>query len=137
MRVPHDRDADPFPGICPYHGDCWEGLASGRAIEARWGRPALELAGDEAVWELEARYLALGLVSVICVLSPERIVIGGGVMSTPGLLPLVHHEVGALMNGYLDNAALGAGIADYVTLPQLGSLSGVLGGIGLARSGSA
>jgi fructokinase len=137
MRVPHDRDADPFPGICPYHGDCWEGLASGRAIEARWGRPALELAGDEAVWELEARYLALGLVSVICVLSPERIVLGGGVMSSPGLLPLVHREVGALMNGYLDNASLGDGIADYLTLPRLGSLSGVLGGIGLARNGSA
>src|SRR2546430_7285294 len=70
MRIPHDRDADPFEGVCPYHGDCWEGLASGRAIEARWGRPADEV-GDEAR-QLEARYLALGLVSVICVLSPER-----------------------------------------------------------------
>ena len=137
MRIPHDLEADPFPGVCPYHGDCWEGLASGLAIEARWGRSAVDLAGDEAVWELEARYLALGLVCVICVLSPERIVLGGGVMSAPGLLPLVHREVGALMNGYLDNAALGDGIADYVTLPQLGSLSGVLGGIGLARNGSA
>jgi fructokinase len=137
LRVPHDLEADPFPGVCPYHGDCWEGLASGLAIEARWGRPAVELAGDQAVWELEARYLALGLVSVICVLSPERIVLGGGVMSAPGLLPLVHQEVGALMNGYLDNEALGTGIADYVTLPRLGSLSGVLGGIGLARNGSA
>jgi fructokinase len=136
MRIPHDFEADPFPGICPYHGDCWEGLASGRAIEARWGRPSAELDGDEAVWELEARYLALGLVSVICVLSPERIVLGGGVMSAPGLLPLVHREVGALMNGYLDNPALGTGIGDYVTLPRLGSLSGVLGAIGLARNGS-
>jgi fructokinase len=69
-------------------------------------------------------------------LSPERIVLGGGVMSAPGLLPLVHREVGALMNGYVDNAALGHGIADYVTLPRLGSLSGVLGGIGLAHDGS-
>jgi fructokinase len=74
---------------------------------------------------------------VICVLSPERIVLGGGVMSTPGLLPLVQREVAALMNGYLDNASMGDGLADYVTLPRLGSLSGVLGGIGLARSGSA
>jgi fructokinase len=137
LRIPHDLEGDPFPGVCPYHGDCWEGLASGRAIEARWGRPAVELAGDQAVWELEARYLAVGLISVICVLSPERIVLGGGVMSAPGLLPLVHREVGALMNGYLDNPALGTGIADYVTLPRLGSLSGVLGGIGLARGGSA
>ncbi len=77
MRIPHDRVADPFPGVCPYHGDCWEGLASGRAVEARWGRAPAELA-DDAVWELEARYLALGLVCVLSVLSPERIVIGGG-----------------------------------------------------------
>jgi len=137
MRIPHDLEADPFPGVCPYHGDCWEGLASGLAIEARWGRSAVDLAGDEAVWELEARYLALGLVCVICVLSPERIVLGGGVLSAPGLLSLVHREIGTLMNGYLDNAAVGDGIADYVTLPQLGSLSGVLGGIGLAQNGSA
>jgi fructokinase len=136
MRIPHDREADPFEGVCPYHGDCWEGLASGLAIEARWGRPAVELAGDDAVWELEARYLALGLVCVICVLSPERIVLGGGVTSTPGLLPLVQREVAALMNGYLDNASMGDGLADFVTLPRLGSLSGVLGGIGLAHSGS-
>ncbi len=93
MRVPHDRGRDPFEGVCPYHGDCWEGLASGRAIEARWGRPAAELDGDDAVWMLQAHYLALGLVSVICVLSPERILLGGGVMRRPGLLPLVHREV--------------------------------------------
>src|SRR5919108_869577 len=61
MRIPHDREADPFPGVCPYHGDCWEGLASGRSIEARWGRPPEELTGDGSVWELEAHYLALGL----------------------------------------------------------------------------
>ena len=136
MRIPHDRVADPFLGVCPYHGDCWEGLASGLSIEARWGRPAAELAGDDAVWELEARYLALGLVCVICVLSPERIVLGGGVMTAPGLLPLVQREVAALMNGYLDSASLDDGLADYVTLPRLGPLSGVLGGIGLAQGGS-
>jgi fructokinase len=133
MRVPHDRDADPFPGACLYHGDCWEGLASGRALEARWGRPAAELAGDDAVWELQARYLALGLVSVICVLSPERIVIGGGVMKRAGLLPLVQREVTELMNGYLDAAAIGEGIAEYIRLPGLGSRAGVLGAIALAE----
>ena len=101
------------------------------------GAPAAELADDEAIWELEARYLALGLVSVICVLSPERIVLGGGVMSAPGLLPLVHREVSAVMSGYLENSALGDDIGDYVTLPGLGPLSGVLGGIGLARDHSA
>ncbi len=65
MRIPHDFERDPFEGVCPYHGDCWEGLASGRAIEARWGKPAEELEDEPAVWELEAHYLALGLVSVM------------------------------------------------------------------------
>jgi fructokinase len=108
LRIPHDRAADPFPGSCPYHGDCWEGLASGTALEARWGTPgdALE---SEAAWALEARYLALGLVSVISVLSPERIVIGGGVMENDGLHERVRQELLALMNGYLVPPALGGG----------------------------
>ena len=134
MRIPHDRDADPFDGICPYHRDCWEGLASGRAIEARWGRPAAELSGNEAVWELQARYLALGLVSVICILSPERILIGGGIMCHRDLLRLVHREVTGLMNGYLDTAAVGEEIPGYITPPGLGSRSGVLGAIALAET---
>jgi len=133
MRIPHDLAADPFPGACPYHGDCWEGLASGNALAARWGAPASELA-DDAVWALEARYLALGLVSVISVLSPERIVIGGGVMRRPGLLPLVRQEVVALVNGYLDVPAVGAEIATYITLPALNSRAGVLGAIALAQT---
>ena len=131
VRIPHDRDADPFPGVCPYHGDCLEGLASAVAIERRWGRPAHELDGDARVWELEALYLALGLVSVICVLSPERIVLGGGVMLQPRLLTLVEREVSRLMNGYVANTVAGDG---YLTLPALGVRSGVLGAIALAET---
>ncbi len=134
MRIPHDLDADPFPGVCPYHGDCWEGLASGLAIEARWGRPATALDGDQAVWELEARYLALGLVSVICVLSPERIVIGGGVAHHNGLLALVRRDVLVLMNGYLEARAVSDEIDDYITLPKLGMRAGVIGAIALAET---
>jgi fructokinase len=126
MRIPHDRGRDPFEGICPYHGDCWEGLASGRAIEARWGRPAAELDGEDAVWMLQAHYLALGLVTVICVLSPERILLGGGVMRRPSLLPLVHREVEGLMNGYQETAT--------IMLPALAPRSGVLGAIALAEA---
>ncbi len=134
MRIPHDRDADPFPGCCPYHGDCWEGLASGSAIEARWGRPAPVLVDVPEVWELEARYLALGLVSVMCVLSPQRIVLGGGVMSQPDLLPRVQREVVELMNGYLDAESVREGIDDYITPPALGPRAGVLGAIALAQT---
>jgi fructokinase len=133
MRIPHDRQADPFPGVCPYHGDCLEGLASGRAIEARWGRPAAELR-DEAAWRLQARYLALGLICVICVLSPERILLGGGVMSRPGLLGLVQRDVIALLNGYLDAAAVRSEISSYITPPALGPRAGVLGALALAQS---
>ena len=124
MRIPHDRAADPFDGVCPYHGDCWEGLASAPAIEARWGRPAEEL-DDDAVWELEARYLALGLVSVVSVLSPQLIVVGGGVMRRPGLLTLVRREVAAFLNGYTQ--------AGSIELPALGARAGVLGAIALAQ----
>jgi fructokinase len=123
VRIPHDLDADPFPGACPYHGDCLEGLAAGPALEARWGRPAHEL-DDDGAWELEARYLALGLVSAICVLSPERIVIGGGVMKRHGLLELVTQEVVRLMNAYVD-------VPELVP-PALGDRAGVLGALALA-----
>jgi fructokinase len=126
LRIPHDRDRDPFDGVCPFHGDCLEGLASGRAIEARWGRPPEELDRDEQVWQLQARYLALGLVSVISVLSPERILIGGGVMRQPGLLPLVQREAARLMNGYQR--------AGTIMSPALAPRSGVLGAIALAET---
>jgi fructokinase len=128
MRIPHDLDADPFGGLCPYHGDCWEGLASGPAIEARWGRPPRQLVDVEAVWRLEARYVALGLVNVVAVLSPERIVLGGGVMEVPGLLPLVRAEVDDLLAGY---------VATEIVPPALGPLSGVLGAFVLALGLSA
>jgi fructokinase len=133
LRIPHDVEADPFPGSCPFHGDCWEGLASGTALEARWGAPAAEIR-DPAAWALEARYLALGLIAVISVLSPQRIIIGGGVSYGPDLLPLVQQEVVELMNGYLDASAFGKDVAAYITHPALGSRAGVLGAIALAES---
>jgi fructokinase len=127
LRVPHDTAADPFPGVCPYHGDCLEGLASGPALAARWGQPA-DVLDDEAVWELEARYLALGLVAVIAVLSPERIVVGGGVALRDGLHERVRGELTGLMNGYFGFEPPD----DYVVPPALGSRAGVLGAIALA-----
>jgi fructokinase len=133
LRIPHDSDADPFAGACPFHGDCWEGLASGTAIETRWGAPARSL-DDDSVWALEARYLALGLVAVLSVLSPERIVLGGGVMRRDGLITRVQREVVALMNGYLDEIAISKDISTYVTLPGLGGRAGVLGAIALAET---
>ena len=81
IRVPHDLAADPYPGHCPYHGDCLEGLACGPAMNERWQQPSQNLPADHPAWALEAEYLAWALVNIICTLSPERIILGGGVMS--------------------------------------------------------
>ena len=132
MRVPHDRARDPFDGVCPYHGDCFEGLASGRAIEQRWGKSARELT-DDAAWRLEADYLALGLVNVICTISPQRIIIGGGVVKQALLLPLVRTRVRELLAGYFDVMQFRQGLDDYVVSPALGDRAGVLGALELAR----
>jgi fructokinase len=136
MRVPHDRERDPFAGVCPYHGDCLEGLASGRAIEARWGRRG-EHASDERVWELEAEYLALGIANVTCVLSPERVVLGGGVMRQEQLLPRIRARVGELLGGYFGAPALTGDLAGYIVAPGLGDRAGVLGALELARRATA
>ncbi|HUE26343.1 MAG TPA: ROK family protein [Solirubrobacteraceae bacterium] len=135
MRVPHDRARDPFDGVCPYHGDCLEGLASGEAIRQRWGRPGEELSGDAAVWALESEYLALGLTNIVCTLSPQRIILGGGVTKQPVLLPLVRLRLQELLAGYFDAPELSSpeGLGDYVVAPGLGDRAGVLGAIELAR----
>lgn len=133
VRVPHDRAVDPYAGGCPFHGDCLEGLASGPAIQARWGTPAESLPPDHPAWALEARYLALALHDYACTLSPERIVIGGGVGSTPHLLPRVRRELATLVNGYIQAPALTGGLDGYVVPPALGSRSGVLGALALAE----
>jgi fructokinase len=132
MRIPHDRARDPFEGVCPYHGNCFEGLASGDAIRSRWGHPP-EALDDERVWLLEAEYLALGLVNVICALSPQRIVIGGGVMKESSLLPLVRRRVAELIAGYLSAPELAEAIDCYIVAPALGDRAGVLGSFELAR----
>ncbi|MDX6579309.1 MAG: fructokinase [Gaiellales bacterium] len=133
ILIPHDRATDPFAGICPFHGDCFEGLASGGAIGKRWGERSDELGGRPEVWQLEAEYLALGVVNVICIASPQRVILGGGVMKQPTLLPLVRSRVQALLAGYVSAPELATGIDEYLVAPALGDRSGVLGAIELAR----
>jgi fructokinase len=133
LRVPHDRERDPFPGTCPYHGDCLEGLAAGPALEARWGRPGEELPANHPAWTLEAEYLALGLTNLILTLSPERIILGGGVMTQQHLLPRIRRRVQGLLAGYVAAPALDNEINRYIVPPALGDRAGVLGAIALAR----
>ncbi len=126
-------DGDTFAGVCPYHGRCLEGVASGPALRARLGRPAQEVGPDDPVWELEARYLAAGLLSIVETLSPQRIIVGGGVASAPGLLDRVRRQLVRLNNGYIARPELADGVADYIVPPGLGSRSGVMGALELAR----
>ncbi len=133
IRIPHDLQADPYPGCCPYHGDCLEGLACGPAIEERWGGPAQELSAAHPAWELEARYLAFALTAWVCTLSPKRIVLGGGVMEQPHLFPLIRLELVRLLNGYIRVPELTEGLDNYVVPPQLGARAGVLGALVLAE----
>ncbi len=133
IRVPHDRDLDPFDGCCPYHGDCLEGLASGPALEARWGQPGATLGEDHPAWPLEAEYLALGLVNLICILLPQRIIMGGGIMQQLQLFPLLRRRAQELLHGYLQAPRILEEIDEYIVPPALGDRAGVLGAIVLAQ----
>ncbi len=132
IRVPHDLRADPFPGACPFHGDCLEGLVSGPALEARWGRRGETLPPGHPAWDLEAHYIALGLATWICTLSPQRIILGGGVMRQAHLFPRIRTQVLALLNGYIRAPEILERIAEYIVPPALGGDAGVLGAIALA-----
>lgn len=133
IRIPHDRERDPFEGGCPYHGDCLEGLANGPAIEARWGVRGEHLPQDHPAWDLEATYLAHALVNYTLTLAPQRIIMGGGVMAQEQLFPLIRAKVFALLNGYFQVAEVTEQINEYIVPPGLGSRAGVLGAIALAQ----
>lgn len=137
VRIPHDRAADPFRGACPYHGDCLDGLASGRALAERWGTPAETLPATHQGWALEAEYLALGLISIIAVLSPRRIVVGGGVLQHRPLLGRVRRRVVELLAGYVAAREVVADVDTYIVPPALGTDAGVLGAIALAHTAPA
>lgn len=123
--------SDTYEGKCPYHKTCLEGLAAGPAIEARWGKKGAELAQRKEVWELEAYYIAQALVDYIMILSPERIVLGGGVMHQEHMLPLVRAEVTRQMAGYLQTKEL-EDLEHYIVLPSLDDNQGIMGALKLA-----
>ncbi len=132
LRIPHDRELDPFNGICPFHGDCFEGLASGPAIEKRLGLAGADVPENDPFWEIEAGYIAAALVNYILVLSPKRIVLGGGVMSRSFLYPKIRSRVLELLGHYVAHLTITENIDEYIVPPGLGKLSGVLGAIALA-----
>lgn len=129
MHVPvhHDLEPDGFAGVCPTHGVCLEGLAAGPAIAARWGTPAQDLPPDHPAWQLEALYLAYGLVNLIRVCSPTHVILGGGVMEAPGLLDGVRARVSEIDAGY-------ASRLPEIRTPRLAHHAGIRGAAVLARS---
>lgn len=133
MLIPHNWDADPFAGLCPFHSDCLEGLAAGPALAARWQTDPQTLPPEHPAWELEAHYLGLGLVNMICTLSPQRIIMGGGVMQQQHLFALIHNQVYALLNGYIQQNQILEEMDSFIVPPGLGNRSGVLGAIALAQ----
>ena len=132
FAIPHNWEGDPFPGVCPYHGDCLEGLASGPAMARRWGEPAETLPVDHPAWNLEAEYIALALVNLIYAFSPQRIVLGGGVAQHPGLHEMIRSRVQRHLNGYLRSPMVLEKIDDYIVKPALGDRSGVFGALAMA-----
>jgi len=131
IRLRGSDDNAGFKGICPFHDYCLEGLASGPAIKARWNQAAESLAPEHPAWIEEAGYLAEGLVNIILVLSPERIILGGGVMQKAFLFPMIHKKVQELLNGYVQKAEILNKIEEYIIPPSLGNKAGLLGAIAL------
>jgi fructokinase len=133
-REPDDRD---FGGSCPFHGaDCWEGVASGPALGLRVGGSAEGLPSDHPLWDLEARYVASALATLVLVLSPERLILGGGVMQVPGLLERTRGLLLRRLSGYVRAEAVLERSEEYVVAPGLGERSGIVGALGLAEAAS-
>ncbi len=132
VTVPR-RQGDDFAGVCPFHGDCFEGMASGAALAARWGRPAEQLTGDlGAAVETEAWYVAAGLRQLVYVAAPQRIIIGGGVSGLPGLIPAIRTQLALQLAGY---PGLEEHLADdFVSPAALGDRAGPLGALALAMT---
>lgn len=133
IRVPHDHGRDPFPGICPYHGDCLEGLASGPAIAARFGSGMDGLADPREAVALIASYLADLAANLILLHAPDRLVFGGGVMKAPRMLAALRAETRDRLAGYFSSPRWEPGLENCVVAPGLGDLSGISGAVALGR----
>ena len=126
------RQDDTYEGTCPYHKTCLEGLAAGPAIEARWGRKAVELKDDARVWDLEAYYIAQAIVNYILILSPQMIILGGGVMHQEQLFPKIRSYVKKMMNGYIKTKEM-ADLDHYIVPASLHDDQGIMGALELGR----
>ncbi len=123
-RMPGDE----FAGVCPFHGDCLEGMASGPAIEKRWGRPAVDLPAAHPAWETESWYLAHGILALLAVVSPSRVIVGGGVSQAQGLHRRIGTDLKRIAAGYFPAAEANG----FVAPPALGQGAGISGALLMA-----
>ncbi len=133
IPVPRAAGTDPFAGTCPFHGDCLEGLASGPAIAARWGKSLTDL-NDPAATDLIAGYLAVLAANLVLLHMPDRLIFGGGVMKSPGLLEALRHHTAERLGGYVRASQLDPGLERYIVGPALGDDAGLTGAIALGRA---
>ncbi|GLX68898.1 ROK family protein [Paenibacillus glycanilyticus] len=124
---------DSYAGNCPYHGDCLEGMASGPAVEKRWNTKAMLLGDSHTAWELESFYIGQALANYILVLSPEIIILGGGIMNQKHLFPLIREQVKKRLNGYVDHPVFASDLETYIVPPSLGGSAGLCGALALAK----
>jgi fructokinase len=129
-----DGRPDDFPGVCPFHGACFEGLASGPALQARLGFPAEAAGAEHPIWDLEVGYLASALATLALVLSPQRIVLGGGVMQQGHLLARVQQRLPQVLAGYLKRDEVQSSVDRYVVAPRFGQDAGLIGAFALAET---
>lgn len=127
MRHPQDK----YKGKCPYHDNCMEGLASGPAIEERFGKPGIELADRPEVWELESYYIALAITNYILCYSPQKIILWGGVMHQENMFSMIRTKVKEMLGGYVASDIFEGDLSDYIIAPGLGENPGILGALKL------
>jgi fructokinase len=126
------KPGDTFAGVCSFHGDCVEGLASGPAIEARAGKPASQLSPDDPAWGFVAHTLAQLVHTLVLTTAPRRVFIGGGVLAQAHLFERIRQELTLSLNGYVEAPELEQGLSQYVVPPGLGDMAGPLGALALA-----
>ncbi len=132
VLIQQNKVADKFPSCCPFHNGCLEGLASGHAVDLRWKCHASELPDNHPAWELEADYLAQGLMNYIMTVSPKKIILSGGLMNKQQLYPLIRRKVFGKLNGYIPVLSLEKDMDNYIVSPGLGDKAGICGAIALA-----
>lgn len=133
IPVIRDTTRDPYKGFCPYHRDCLEGLAAGPSIKDRWGQSLSELGSPADKVDLIAGYVAQLAVNLVLLHMPDRLIFGGGVMKTPGLIPAVRQQTEARLAGYIKAPQLDPGLERYIVGPGLGDEAGITGAIALGR----